>query len=414
MQDKVNIMGKVYATRQKAYCNFMEKINLFLVAVKKKQKQLMEKIEKQKNPFSNEELKKKQVPHALRYGDEQRGSEILNIRMVEKHDVQDEEERRATEKVRCFLSNVTWQQLPNQAGGITWLELYVLYALHGGCRDYLVRMKEKPLSKVESLQSALANFKRRIRRVMTSCTDEDDEWQMRTCYAVSNRLDKIAITNKHTAIQGLPILEEEDAKLITTAILAMRGINQKRHKDLWMRGLLRLMPRPMAYKGTAHAWLRNLGSLHDKLSWVDEPPLPDGPAVQKVPLSTIICPMCQHMQDTEHHELRSKLGFHQLTCQRCRQVSSTRQWRCACRLLWYKCDKHVHHKFLGMGKRYVADKRGKKRPAAELYGVDKPLPKKRIYVPPESLFESSDVTRRVRLEPGSKLAQRFPHLVKRG
>ena len=58
---------------------------------------------------------------------------------------------------------------------------------------------------------------------------------------------------------GTPIIDKQDAELITKAILAMRGINQKEHKGEHEAGILMLMPRPMAYKGTAHAWLRNLG-----------------------------------------------------------------------------------------------------------------------------------------------------------
>ena len=51
--------------------------------------------------------------------------------------------------------------------------------------------------------------------------------------------------------------------MIMKAILAMRGINQKKHKFQHAEGTLELLPRPMAYKGTAHAWLRNLGKMEE-------------------------------------------------------------------------------------------------------------------------------------------------------
>ena len=169
----------------------------------------------------------------------------------------------------------------------------------------------------------------------------------------------------------------------------------------------------MAYKGTAHAWFRNLRGLSERSSWIDEPPLPDGPSVPKVQLSAISCPKCHHLQGTEQHELRGKLGFHQLTCQRCRQVSSTRQWRCACRILWCKCERHVPRRLIKLGTDEVASSStGLKRTAATIYGMDKPMPKRRLLNTGACEFSSSDVPNRISLRPGYKLALKFPHLVK--
>ena len=156
----------------------------------------------------------------------------------------------------------------------------------------------------------------------------------------------MAISNKHSTIKGCPILSEDDAKMVMKALLAIRGINQKKQKEAWERGELRLQARPMAYKGTAHAWLRNLGNLEQKADWTKESAIPDGPEVPKIPLKTIVCPSCHAEQSTEKHQLRVKIRFPQLTCQRCRQVTSTIAWKCACGMRWFKCDRHVHKKLL--------------------------------------------------------------------
>ena len=59
----------------------------------------------------------------------------------------------------------------------------------------------------------------------------------------------------------MPVVRREDAWLITKAILAMRGINQKKHKEAHSQGLLKMLKRPMDYKGIAHAWLRNQSNM---------------------------------------------------------------------------------------------------------------------------------------------------------
>ena len=86
---------------------------------------------------------------------------------------------------------------------------------------------------------------------------KDDEVHTKVSYMRGNRLQKLAISNKHASIMGTPIINKQDAELITKAMLAMRGIIQKKHKLEHDEGNLKLLPRPMAYKGTAHAWLMN-------------------------------------------------------------------------------------------------------------------------------------------------------------
>ena len=83
----------------------MSKLNNFLIAVRKAQRQLIEKTKKMANPFEDDELNKKQVPQKLQYGDASKGGEHINIRKVEFHDEKDKEERRSMDKVRCFISN---------------------------------------------------------------------------------------------------------------------------------------------------------------------------------------------------------------------------------------------------------------------------------------------------------------------
>ena len=64
-------------------------------------------------------------------------------------------------------------------------------------------------------------------------------------YARINRLQGLAISNKHAVMNGTPIIEEKDARIIVKAILAMRWVNQKKHKMLHEEGHLKLIPRPM-------------------------------------------------------------------------------------------------------------------------------------------------------------------------
>ena len=164
----------------------------------------------------------------MNYGTEEEEARYLEIRKTQHHDEEVEEERPRLEQVRCFLTNVKWRVAnedddDEEHPGITWLELYVLFAIHGGCEQVRENQRVKPHLKAETLQTAIAGFKRRVRKIAKQCTKEEDEVYTSVSHARANMLQSLAITNKHAAIKGTPIIKEEDAKVIVKAILAMRG-----------------------------------------------------------------------------------------------------------------------------------------------------------------------------------------------
>ena len=57
----------------------------------------------------------------------------VRVEMHPVHQVwcEDEKEDKYTEKVRSFLSELRWLKEEPKEGGITWIELYALYSIHG-------------------------------------------------------------------------------------------------------------------------------------------------------------------------------------------------------------------------------------------------------------------------------------------
>ena len=127
------------------------------------------------------------------------------------------------EEAMCFLSNIRWSTKNAEGGsGITWIELYALYMCKGMGEERKTEYLENPLKAHESLQKAVAAFKKQCRRVRIMCIDEGDEHNLHTCYSQVNRLKVMGISNRHAAIMGMPTLNEEDATMVTQAVLAMR------------------------------------------------------------------------------------------------------------------------------------------------------------------------------------------------
>ena len=415
-QQELSSAARTYARRQWKYKKLMARVHLYIIHLRKAMKEKLEALKRQANPFGDKEFVKQLIPSHLEYADIGRpqDTESISTRKIEEHDETDLEERRQAEKIRCFIDNIRWKSTTEERGGITWIELYIYYILHGGGSNIEKAKNESPFAKTPSLQSAMANFKKRVRFVMKVSVDERDEWHLTTCMNISNRLGALAISSRQASIKGMPAMTEEDSKYITKALLAMRGVNQKVHKAAHENGTLKLSPKPFAYKGNSHAWMRNLKKPEGANDWTHEPALPDGPDVRKKRLSSIACPECTHQQSTKSHRLYVKVGFCQLTCQRCKSVTSTSKWRCICGVPWYKCDTHVHKQFFKMHQVALSiPKRGVKRLCTE-WGIEQPMPKSRKHFDFNcmSIISAAPVRQETFLEPGSILAARFPHLAK--
>ena len=75
-----------------------------------------------------------QIPKRLDYAEE--GGVCIKIRRPEAHDEPDPGKRIRLQKVRNFIAKIKWVEIKEEEQGeekgMTWLELYILYAIHGG------------------------------------------------------------------------------------------------------------------------------------------------------------------------------------------------------------------------------------------------------------------------------------------
>ena len=80
--------------------------------------------------------------------------------------------------------------------------------------------------------------------------------------------------------------------------------------------------------------------------WTKGPMHEEGIEVAPTPLNQVKCPKCRYVQDTANHKLKAKVGYGNLTCQRCRSVSKASQWFCECDTEWHRCNLHVHKELI--------------------------------------------------------------------
>ena len=308
--------------------------------------------EKAKDTLGKKEAKKVEVKDSCRYV--QSGvSKALQMHEIKKSWCKDNEEWKYVRGVQNVLGAIKWKEEQDDEGGITWIELYAVYSIHGGGEEDRKRHEDYPLRKPLLLQNHLAEFKKAVRKIKKHAAKSEDEWMLETCYTPKNRLQDAAIENRQAAIKGLPCLEEKDAKDVMRMMMALRGINGKKQVDAWREGCLKVTPQKLRLQKMAAGWSKAMtiekkwigpetgqqsgGS--DQGSTLEQD---HGNLEKEMPMTNIFCPRCGASQDPKGMRLVTTSGFSNVMCKICNGTFLSSVWRCRCRIPWIKCPRHVH------------------------------------------------------------------------
>ena len=80
--------------------------------------------------------------------------------------------------MQAFLSKLEWRKVDDVQGGITWLELFILHAIHGGtCEEEEEEgRRAAKLKTPQMLQKQIALFKKDVRKINTYTVPEEQGW----------------------------------------------------------------------------------------------------------------------------------------------------------------------------------------------------------------------------------------------
>ena len=306
--------------------------------------------------------------------------------------------------------------------------------MHGGGKEDRRQQEEDPLKKTQMLQPKIAELKKAVRKIKKHAMKMEDEWMFDTCYAPGNRLKEAAIENRQAAIKGLPCIDDKDAEAVMRLLIALRGINSKKQVEAWREGGLKVAPQKLRLQKMAVGWSKAVTFGEDWISEVegksDQPTLNQGILGKEMPLTSILCPKCGAGQDPKGMRLITPAGFSNVKCSLCKGISPSSIWKCRCRIPWIKCPRHEHVPSQSAAKPNGRIRRSRTGKSFDKRGRDVPLPIKRIskskcehpalHVQHNRTYsqcylndaEIKAAVSKIRLEPGSRLAAKFPHLVK--
>ena len=210
----------------------------------------------------------------------------------------------------------------------------------------------------------------------------------------------------------MPVLSDAEKGLVMEAIIALRGKTTKKQQDAFKNGNLWVKRGPLRYSRLNDPVEDLVGKLNPRTNASAADVLDQIKMSPKL-LKVIRCPSCQNPKSTKNLKLESKSQYANLLCEICCNVSFANTWSCECGLRWQKCGSHEIH----LNDPPTSQPKRKRR--EDQRGCDEPMPKFRRQtqhgcksrVPAQAPAATERI--RVALNPHSKLAQRFPHHVKR-
>ena len=204
-------------------------------------------------------------------------------------------------------------------------------------------------------------------------------------------------------------MEEDDAKKITEAIMAMKGAAKKKHRDAHREGLLKLHMKPLTYRDSVAEWKTITGKGDD---WTLHP----APHLKRVEheenLEKVYCPQCGTENCIMKTRLKQNSRISNLKCFECNSVTSAKLWECSCGERWLKCNLHVH-RLLDEGRKTSSSR---KQTKADTRGCGQPFPKRREEGSSygNAIENASRSNQHIVIPPGTKLAAKFPQYVQKG
>ena len=188
-------------------------------------------------------------------------------------------------------------------------------------------------------------FKKLVRFILETCSDEVDAQLFRTSHVNGTRLRKVAIHHAMPSVNCIPIWPNETAYLITKAFLKQKVRMSKALLIEHENGTLELPWTNMNIKGvpnfravtsigptsTLRSHIANLSSNQSSMhAQVNIPELSDHFA----------CPKCFAFRSIKNCSLLVSSGSGHILCFNCRVASRSMTWQCTCNVVWHTCTVH--------------------------------------------------------------------------
>ena len=261
--------------------------------------------------------------------------------------------------IQRFLQEIKLQAVDGSEQGVSWLELYVLFNLHG------YGMKEqKGHSRAESRRTLKCQFKRfimAIRAINRHTADEQSALFFRHHEGKMPRLRGLGISSHVPMVRFQVQLPKEMKDAIAFEIIR----SQTRHSRLKVQeildGKIKVQTKKLNLRSRAN-WaktIRSVAGYDTKQRPADTSAVAsDGAQVEHgLQRQTVVhanemnisaevlfrCPACQQKVQGDIKALDLKDLGNRTRCKHCNKAWPVSEWKCPCDKRWHDCPMHRHY-----------------------------------------------------------------------
>ena len=252
-----------------------------------------------------------------------------------------------TKKLVGVLLGWTWSMAPEGTPGISWLELCVMFFLHGGISTDLGLEHRHEGQTQLSLRLVLQAFIRKFKAIAQIHLVWHSQVFFKSSKSTRLRCQSIGYSNHCACIAGLPALGDDQASELTKMLVGLRHTFTRNSSKLFDDNLLQLPPRRFSYRGAIpSSWTSSVSRFPCVIptqveDWYLNREIPQ---VQPcVPCLTLHCPLCKTPKNVWGRLLLKGTCWKQITClsRSCRNTRTSAKWLCDCGRPWYICNIHA-------------------------------------------------------------------------
>ena len=251
-----------------------------------------------------------------------------------------------TKMLLGFLDGWTWALVTAGTPGISWLELCIMFFLHGGRCDYLGLADRHEGQTKHTLRTVLKSFICKFKATVKIHLVQHSQVFFKSSKVTALRCNSIGYSNHCACIVGLPALGDDQASELTKMLVGMRHTFTNNSSRLFSENLLKLPARRFSYRGAIPSSWTNASSRFPCViptqvqTWLQELEAPEiGNNVQL----ELTCPVCKCTKECSNQVLLKGTTWKVINClhKNCRASRTSSKWICTCGRPWYLCQTHA-------------------------------------------------------------------------
>ena len=286
---------------------------------------------------------------------------------------------KGSKRIFATFCGRTWALAPQDTQGASWLEMCILFFLHGGRHEDLHVQGNSCAQPSTSLRNVLQAFKNKAKFVLEMCLVPSSLVFFKPSTCPHNRGRILGYTNHTPCIGGVPVVTHQEGEYIAQCLVELRHVWTNNSRKLLKQGLLELPARKYSLRGIVpESWKSYRGGstpshacpeagVGVSSNMAKQGHIPEGIVFEKVldehveqwlvqvatPNATpdtisastlsLKCPVCMYPRECINTKLLKGSCWQPVACKQpqCKATRASSKWNCMCNVPWYTCPAHA-------------------------------------------------------------------------